>query len=78
MVTLCSCEEAFNGSWITFAVTFQYKWSDLNSMRVREILFRQLPRTNMEETDEVKYWGRDLYKDKVETLCNTQENQHYN
>lgn len=59
-----------------FAVTHQYKWSDLDSLGMRETLLRQLPGTNAEGRDEVKEGDRDSEKDKVERLSNTQENQH--
>ena len=55
-VTLSSVGKAFYGSWIMFAVTHQYKWSDLNSLGVRETLFRQLPGTNTVGRDEVESW----------------------
>lgn len=62
-VTFCS-EEAFNSSWIMFAVTPQYKWSDSSSLGVRGTLFRQLPRCNMEGWEKSEEAWRDQGGDK--------------
>lgn len=54
-----------------FAVTHQYKWSDLNSLGVRETLFKQLPGTNIEERDEVKRFRQSIESEQFVFDANT-------